>query len=122
MSAWPTTAGIDAQTRLVATQGLPQTLAWASSYDLPAVLAPAMARDLGLAVPMVFLAFSPARVVSALVGPAAGRATEKLGGRPMLLASNGVFALGLGFPSPAQGPLTLFAVWAVLGLAMGGRL
>ena len=96
MSAWPTTAGSGAQTRLVATPGLAQTLAWASSCYLPAVLAPAMARDLGLAVPMVFLAFSLALVVSALVGPAACRAIDKLGGRPMLLASKGLFALGLG--------------------------
>ncbi len=122
MSAWPTTAGSGTQTRLVTTLGLAQTLAWASSYYLPAVLAPAMARDLGLAVPMVFLAFSLALVVSALVGPAAGRIIDKLGGRPLLMASNGVFALGLGLLSLAQGPLTLFAAWAVLGLAMGGGL
>ena len=119
MSAWPAAAGSGAQTRLVATLGLAQTLAWASSYYLPAVLAPAMARDLGMAMPMVFLAFSLALVVSALVGPAAGRAIDKLGGRPLLLASNAVFALGLGLLSLAQGPLTLFAAWAVLGLAMG---
>ena len=104
------------------TLGLSQTLAWASSYYLPAVLAPVMARDLGLAMPLVFLAFSLALVVSALVGPAAGRLIDRLGGRPVLLASNLAFALGLVLLASAQGLWSLFIAWAVLGLAMGAGL
>ena len=38
--------------------GSAQTLAWASSYYLPALLAAPIARELGLAVSTVFLAFS----------------------------------------------------------------
>ncbi|MDO8377167.1 MAG: MFS transporter [Aquabacterium sp.] len=110
------------QTRQVITLGLAQTLSWASSFYLPAVLATVMARDLGLAMPTVYLAFSLALVVSAAVGPAAGRAIDRRGGRPVLMASNIVFALGLVLLATAQGPLTLFAAWAVLGLAMGGGL
>lgn len=109
-------------TRQVLTLGLAQTLSWASSFYLPAVLAGVMARDLGLAMPTVYLAFSLALVVSAAVGPASGRAIDRLGGRPVLMASNGVFALGLVLLAAAQGPVTLFAAWAVLGLAMGGGL
>ena len=45
--------------------GSAQTLAWASSYYLPAMLAAPMARDLGLATPTVFAAFSLALLVSA---------------------------------------------------------
>jgi MFS family permease len=111
-----------AQTRQVITLGLAQTLSWASSFYLPAVLATVMARDLGLAMPTVYLAFSLALVVSAAVGPALGRAIDRRGGRPVLMASNGVFALGLVLLATAQGPLTLFAAWAVLGVAMGGGL
>ena len=61
MSGWPA-FGSGSSARLVTTLGLSQTLAWASSYYLPAVLAPLMARDLGLAMPMVYLAFSLALV------------------------------------------------------------
>ena len=43
--------------------GVAQTLAWASSYYLPAILAEPMARDLGIATPTVFVAFSLAMVV-----------------------------------------------------------
>jgi MFS family permease len=108
--------------RPVALLGLSQTLSWGSSFYLPAVLAHPMATDLGLAPPMVYLAFSLALVVSAAVGPAAGRAIDKLGGRPVLLGCNGIFALGLVLLALAQGPWGLFAAWAVLGLAMGAGL
>lgn len=108
--------------RPVVLLGLAQTLSWGSSFYLPAVLAHAMATDLGLPPPMVYLAFSGALVVSALVGPAAGRAIDRLGGRPVLMACNGVFALGLVGLSLVQGPWGLFAAWAVLGLAMGAGL
>ena len=111
-----------APTRQVITLGLAQTLSWASSFYLPAVLATVMARDLGLAMPTVYLAFSLALVVSAAVGPAAGRAIDRRGGRTVLMASNVVFALGLVLLAMAQGPVTLFAAWAVLGVAMGGGL
>lgn len=53
----------------VASLGIAQTLAWASSYDLPAMLANSMARDLGVSTPTVFLGFSVALVVSAPAGP-----------------------------------------------------
>jgi MFS family permease len=108
--------------RPVALLGLAQTLSWGSSFYLPAVLAHPMATDLGLPPPMVYLAFSLALVVSAAVGPAAGRAIDKLGGRPVLLGCNGIFALGLVLLALAQGPWGLFAAWAVLGLAMGAGL
>lgn len=108
--------------RPVALLGLSQTLSWGSSFYLPAVLAHPMATDLGLPPPMVYLAFSLALVVSAAVGPAAGRAIDKLGGRPVLLGCNGIFALGLVLLALAQGPWGLFAAWAVLGLAMGAGL
>src|SRR4029079_16515209 len=71
--------------------GSAQTLAWASSYHLPAMLAASMARDLGIATPTVFAAFSLALLVSAALGPAAGRAIDHWGGRPVLVPSAHVF-------------------------------
>ncbi len=108
--------------RTITTLGTAQTLAWASSYYLPAVLAAPMARDLGVATPTVFAAFSLALIVSALVGPWSGRVIDRSGGRPLLMATNAVFALGLLALGAAQGPLTLFAAWVLIGLAMGSGL
>ncbi len=119
-SAFSQAAG--GRARPVALLGLAQTLSWASSFYLPAVLAHPMATDLGLAPPMVYLAFSGALVVSATVGPLAGRTIDRLGGRPVLMGCNLLFALGLLLLAMVQGPVGLFAAWALLGLAMGAGL
>jgi len=55
--------------------GLAQTLAWGSTYYLPAILANAMAAELGLATAWVFTAFSAGLLVSAFLGPAAAQIT-----------------------------------------------
>ncbi len=102
--------------------GCSQTLAWASSYYLPALLAAPMARDLHLSTATVFAAFSLALVVSALLGPRAGRAIDRHGGRPVLATTNLLFALGLAALAGAQGGVTLFAAWALIGVAMGAGL
>ena len=75
--------------------GSAQTLAWASSYYLLAILAVPVARDLGVQVPTVFAAFSAALLVAAAIGPVAGRAIDRFGGRPVLAGTSLVFALGL---------------------------
>jgi len=102
----------------VAMLGSAQTLAWASSYYLPAMLATPMARDLGVTAPTVFAAFSLALLVSAALGPFAGRAIDRWGGRPVLVASNLVFALGLAGLGLAPGPAAMFAAWVLLGIGM----
>jgi len=108
--------------RVVLLLGSSQTLAWASSYYLPAVLAAAMAREFGLDLATVFLAFSFALVLSAIVGPATGRFIDRHGGRRLLMGTNLLFAAGLALLGFAHGPLTVFAAWALLGIAMGAGL
>src|SRR5215218_10061708 len=106
----------------VANLGSTQTLAWASSYYLPAMLAAPMARDLGVATPTVFAAFSVALLVSAALGPYAGRSIDRWGGRPVLAGTNLVFALGLIALANAHGPAGLFGAWIILGIGMGSGL
>jgi MFS family permease len=103
----------------VAALGAAQTLAWASSYYLPAILAAPIAADLGVSTPTVFAAFSGALAVSALVGAKAGAAIDRFGGRPVLMFTNVVFALGLACLGMSQGLLSLLGAWVVLGIAMG---
>jgi MFS family permease len=102
--------------------GSAQTLAWASSYYLPAVLATPIARDVGVATPTVFAAFSAALLVSAALGPHAGRAIDRWGGRVVLAGTNLVFALGLVLLGVAHTQSALFLAWAVLGVGMGSGL
>ena len=106
----------------VARLGTAQTLAWASSYYLPAMLAAPMAQDLGVATSTVFAAFSVALIVSALLGPFAGRAIDRHGGRPVLVGTNLLFAASLVGMALAQGPVGLFAAWVLMGVAMGSGL
>jgi predicted MFS family arabinose efflux permease len=110
------------RTGTVAALGTAQTLSWASSYYLPAILATPMARDLGVSTPTVFAAFSVALVMSGFIGPRAGAAIDRWGGRPVLSTTNVAFAAGLIALGLAQGPIGLFAAWLLLGIAMSGGL
>ncbi|MFT4103765.1 MAG: MFS transporter [Burkholderiaceae bacterium] len=109
-------------TGTVVALGAAQTLAWASTYYLPAMLAAPMAKDLGVSVPTVFAAFSVALVVSALVGPRAGAAIDRWGGRPVLMGTSVLFALGLLGLGLAEGSVGLFAAWIITGIGMGSGL
>lgn len=113
---------LSARTSVVVRLGVAQTLAWASSYYLPAMLAPAMAADLGVSPPLVFGAFSVALVVTALLGRWAGRLIDRHGGRPVLVGTNVLFAAGLAGMALAHGPLGLFLAWVVMGVAMAAGL
>jgi MFS family permease len=112
----------DLRWRTVTGLGAAQTLAWASSYYLPAVLAAPMAYDLGVSTARVYAAFSLALAVSALLGPWAGRAIDRFGGRAVLPLTSLAFAAGLGALAGAQGSWSLFAAWIVIGLSMGAGL
>lgn len=106
------------QTRIVIALGSAQTLAWGSTYYLPAILAAPMARELGVSTGVVFGAFSAALVVAACLGPLAGRRIDLFGGRDVLAVSSLVFAAGLATLGAAQGAGMLFAGWLVIGVGM----
>ncbi len=113
---------IDRRVVTVVTLGTTQTLAWASSYYLPAMLAASMARDLGVSIQTVFAAFSAALVLAALLGPLAGRCIDNYGGRPVLMATNLIFAAGLAGLASAQEMIGFFAAWLLIGAGMGAGL
>lgn len=102
--------------------GVAQTLAWASTYYLPAIVAAPMARDLGISTSFVFGAFSMALVVAAVLGPTAGTAIDRWGGRPVLVGTSLIFATGLCGLGFASGPWTLLAAWGIIGVGMASGL
>jgi predicted MFS family arabinose efflux permease len=99
--------------------GTAQTLAWASTFYLPAILADRIAEELAMSSTWFFAAFSFALVVSAMVGPRAGRKVDAIGGRGVLAASNVIFAVGLSVLAFAHSQITMWAAWMILGLGMG---
>jgi MFS family permease len=106
---------------VVAALGSTQTLAWASSYYLPAILGAPIAAALGLSPSIFFGIFSIALLLSAAAGPTVGKIIDKHGGRGMLAASNLVLALGLVLLAQAQGIVGLAIAWVPLaaGITMG---
>ncbi|HZK89548.1 MAG TPA: MFS transporter [Stellaceae bacterium] len=105
----------DRRTTVVAALGTTQTLAWASSYYLPAILGAPIAKALGLSPSIFFGIFSIALLMSAALGPAVGRVIDKHGGRGVLVASNLVLALGLALLARADGVAGLVIAWVPIG-------
>jgi MFS family permease len=103
---------------VVVALGASQTLAWASSYYLPAVLADPIAAAMGIPRSFVFAAFSASLLVAAIAGPRVGRSIDRRGGRGILVLSNVVLAGGLLALAAATGPAGLFGAWAILGIGM----
>ena len=104
--------------KVVVALGTTQTLAFGSTYYLPAILAAPMAETLGLGVDFVYAAFSMALLVSGVLGPLVGRRIDLLGGRGVLAASSLTFALGLGLLAVTSGAVLLLLAWLVIGVGM----
>ena len=98
--------------------GTTQTLAWASSYYLAAVLGDVIAQDTGVSTQWFFGAFSASLLISAFLGPRVGRRIDAVGGNSVLAASNVTFAVGLVLLALAKGPVLLGLAWVALGLGM----
>jgi MFS family permease len=98
--------------------GIAQTIAWGSTYYLPAILAIPIATDLGITPALFFGGFSVALMITGVLGPFVGRYVDRVGGRRVLVLSNVVIAAGLLGLSQTSGPCTLFAAWVFLGIGM----
>ena len=110
------------QISIIIALGTTQTLAWASSYYLPAILADSIARDLGVSSNWIFAAFSASQVISAVLAPRIGRQIDLVGGRSVLSMSNLLLAAGLvllGFTTSI--PMLVMA-WLLLGVGMSAGL
>ena len=104
---------------VVVALGTTQTIAWASSYYMPAILGAPIASALHLPTSVFFGLFSGALLLSAAVGPAVGRLIDRQGGRNPLAASNLVIAAGLLILAAAHSVTGLVIAWTVLGVGIG---
>ncbi|WP_428486480.1 MFS transporter [Rhodopila sp.] len=104
---------------IVSTLGVTQTLAWGSTYYLPAVMADPICESLHLSRTWFFGIFSASLLLSGLLGPAAGRMIDRHGGRDVLAGTNLMFAAGLALLASASGLVGLSLAWTVIGIGMG---
>src|SRR6478609_4528430 len=107
------------QLPIILALGTTQTLAWASSYYLPAILAEPIARDLDISTNWFFAAFSASLIISGLLGPRVGRQIDVVGGRQVLSISNVTFAAGLALLGSAHSVTVMAVAWIILGVGMG---
>jgi MFS family permease len=103
---------------VVAALGTTQTIAWASSYYMPAILGAPIATALHLPRSVFFGLFSGALLLSAVIGPSVGRLIDRHGGRVLLACSNLVIAAGLVILAAAHGIAGLVIAWTVLGVGI----
>jgi MFS family permease len=104
---------------VVAALGTTQTVAWASSYYMPAILGAPIAGALHLPTSVFFGLFSGALLLSAVIGPSVGRLIDRHGGRHLLASSNLVIAAGLLILADAHSIAGLVVAWTVLGVGIG---
>jgi MFS family permease len=105
-------------TLTVAVIGTTQTLAWASSYYLPAVLADPIAAGLAVPKAVFFGFFSGSLLLQAALGPIIGKVIDRHGGRDVLVLSNLALAGGLLWLALARGTVGLAGAWVLLGFGM----
>jgi MFS family permease len=104
---------------VVAAIGTTQTLAWASTFYLPAILGAPIADALTLPHSLFFGIFSAALLLSAAIGPAVGRLIDRHGGRAVLASSNLVIAAGLAVQAGSHGVFGTSIAWTILGIGIG---
>jgi MFS family permease len=105
-------------TLTVAVIGTTQTLAWASSYYLPAVLADPIVAGLAVPKAVFFGFFSGSLLLQAALGPIIGKVIDRHGGRDLLVLSNLALAGGLLWLALARGTVGLAGAWVLLGFGM----
>jgi len=103
--------------RAVAALSLTQLIGWGSTFYLPAVIGPAIARELDIGLTMVMAGPTIMLVVMAMVSWPLSSIFERHGARPIMtwggaLGAGGLLILGL-----AHGPILYILSWLTLGLA-----
>src|ERR1700733_16211334 len=99
--------------------GIGQVLVWGSSYSLPAVLAKPIADATGWPLSWVIGGLSLGLLVSGLVSPKVGDLIERHGGRPVLMGSAALMAVGLLGLAGAPNLVVFIGAWLGLGGAVG---
>ena len=92
-------------------------IGWGSTYYVPAVLAPALRRDLGLSQEVIFSGVTVMLSVAAAIAPFAGRVMERRGARGTLVLGSLMIAAALVELSFAQGVWSYLVAWVVIGAA-----
>jgi MFS family permease len=118
MTARRTAASRHAPWGGVVALGLTQITSWGSLYYLFALLMQPLQRELQIDKTWIVGAFSVALLLSGLLAPKIGAWIDRHGGRAPMVAGSLLAVAGLLLLSQVGSAWQLYAVWALLGVAM----
>jgi MFS family permease len=98
--------------------GLTQTLAWATTYYVPATMVGAAAQEFGVSRTVLLGGFSGGMLVCGVCSPWVGRRIDRFGGRGVLAASAIVTAAGLLAMAAAPAVWAWYGAWMLVGFGM----
>ena len=104
--------------RLTLAIGFTQTLAWATTYYIPATMALPAAAEFGVSRSVLVGGFSLGLLVCGAVSPLVGRRIEHHGGRHVLAIAPLVTALGLGGLAMCPNVACWYLAWVAIGIGM----
>lgn len=103
--------------RAVAALSLTQLIGWGTTFYLPAVIGPAIARELDIGLPIVMAGPTIMLVMMAVTSWPLGGMIERHGTRPIMTLGSALGAAGLMTLGLTDSPVFFFLSWMALGLA-----
>ncbi len=104
--------------RLTIAIGFTQTIAWATTYYIPATMAGAAAAEFGASRALMLGGFSLALLVTGLISPWVGRRIDRLGGRGVMAMSTLITAAGLTLMATGHSIPLWYLAWMITGVGM----
>ncbi|MDQ1818066.1 MFS transporter, partial [Massilia sp. CCM 9210] len=104
--------------RTIGILAITQIISWGSIYYAFSIVAPAIARDVGLRGELVYGAFSWSLLVAGLASTPVGMLLDRLGGRHVMATGSLVCGTGLLWLSHCTGLASYYGAFTLLGLAM----
>jgi MFS family permease len=104
--------------RLVLVLGLTQTLAWATTYYIPAVIVGAAAATLHHSTTELLVGYSWSLLVAGLISPRVGARIDRSGGRGVMATGTVVMAAGLLVLAAWPDLVGWYVAWTIIGAGM----
>ena len=104
--------------RLSLVLGFTQTLAWATTFYIPAVIIGAAAATVGASPTVLLGGFSWSLLIAGLVSPRVGSRIDRVGGRGVLATGTIVMALGLAVLAAFPNLPGWYIAWTIIGVGM----
>lgn len=99
-----------------------QLIGWGTTFYMPTILSGAMSADLELPLSVVFGGVSVMLLVGAVLSPRCGVLMTRFGAPRLMVWGSIAAGFGLAILSQAHGPVTYFAGWAMIGVAVPAAL